>query len=755
MAFQFPEAAGAYSQRRDKSGFVSSTGALVAGIIGYSLKGSLKPTTLTTVDQLDRLFGRPDPKVSYAHYGMRKIINAGFPVIFQRVVNGARYGGAAVLSEAAINSVSSAKYPTTGSAFTADADPTTGIAPTGPNYISLTFDGPLVTANVVNLNIIFDSTVVAVGPVNFVTNNDATMIALAAAIEAALATGGSDGKATVIDTDPASVTNARTIGIFAPSGQSIALSGIAVTAGATQATASLSYPLFFVQAEGPGADSKNIGYKLTNADIGSREVIKMTFATLVGSVSSLTVNVNGVDCALVSNIVPSDAFLQAVAVAIAAHADVDTAVVTKKSLGESNDREIIITMLRGSATDAIITHVATGAAPAITYTQLVKGVTPSGAFDLEIYTAENPTVPSESHRVNLALKTDASGVQQKIDYVVNKGATASELVRIIPNAADDGTVVIPFNPATGAIMTSVSWLSAGTAGALPTAGGLAAAWSVFEDTQKYPVNVLVNCGYTAVAVQQAMVAVAAKRYDGTQAILDIPPEYQKYDSLVSYRLTQMAVDSEFAAAYFPDIKQEDVYTGMSIWVPPSAAVAVAYGRNDQTRGVGKAPAGMTRGQIDTSAVRFDYDVTQEGHLFNRLKLNIIKREGAGYVIWGDTTTQMRDSAFSFVSISRLVGYLEGRIRNFAKSAVFEGNTDTEVFSLVQGIDRFLRPYKPDDLADYLIVSNSENTPNGIIEQGNRIVDTILDPVRTMRRILVRTTVTQTGGIASIEVSEID
>jgi hypothetical protein len=755
MTILFPEAAGAYSQRRDQSSFISATGGMVAAITGYSLKGPTKPVMLTSPAQLDAMFGRPNPKVSYAHYGARTILKAGFPVIFNRVVNNAKYGGAAILSDAANNTVTADKYPSTGSAFPAESDPSTGITPTGPSYIALTFDGPLVTSNVINLNIIADSQVVAVGPVNFATNNDATLAALATAIEAGLASLGSDGKATVMDTDAVSSTNARTIGIYGPSGQQIAISGVTVTGGASQPAASQQTPLFYVQAENPGAHSKGIGYKLTNADVGTKEVVRMTLAGAVGSVSSTTVTVNGVACSAVSNITPSDAFLVALAAALTAHVDIDTAVVTKRPLGESNDREIVITMLRGSSTDAVFSVASTGSMPAVTFTQQVKGVSPSGAFDLEVYTTDNPTVAAERHRVNLAQVADAFGVQQKIDYVVNKGANASSIIRVIPNAPDDGSVVIPFNPANGAISTGITWLSAGSDGTLPSAAQFAEAWKVFENTQKYPCNVLVNTGYTAVSIQQAMVEVAKTRYDGTEAILDVPPEHQKYAALVNYRLQQLAVDSEFGAIYFPDVKQQDPYTGMDLWVPPSAHVAVVYGKNDQSRGVGKAPAGLTRGQIDTTDVRYEYDETQEGHLFARLKMNIIKREGVSFVVWGDTTAQFKDSGFSFISITRLVGFLEGKIRQLSKTKVFEGNTDVEVFALTQAIDKFLLPYKPSDLAEYEIVSNGDNNPAGIIEQGNRIVDVILDPVRTMRRILVRTTVTSTGGIASIEVNEID
>lgn len=753
MGVALPAAPAVTDQRNDKSGFVASTGSSVHAMCAYSLKGPLKPVLLTTTPDLDSKFGRPNPKISYAHYGARHLINKGFPVYFRRVTNGARYGGCAVLSNAALNTVTTDVYPVAGSAFPADPDPSTGIAPSGPGYVSLTFSAAFVTLNVINLNLILDSTIVAVGPITYATSSDATMVALAAAIEAAMAGAGTDGKATVIDSDPTSTTNARTIGIFAPSGQRISISGVVVTAGVSQPTVTQASPLFYVQAENPGAWSRGIGWRATNADVGVKEVIDMTFATAVGSVSSLTVTINGVACTAVSNIVPSDAFLQDVATAIAAHVDVDTAVVTKKPLGNDNDRIIVIRMLRGSSVDAVISHAATGAAPTITYTQKVKGQNPSGAFDLEVYASDNPTLPIERHRVAIATQTDLSGQQQQISYVVNQGGNASEAIRVITAAADDGSVVMPFDPLTGAIMTTVQWLSAGTDGALPTSTQIAEAYKDFEDAERYPINTLVNVGYTSLSVQQGMVDVAKKRNDGTEAILDIPPEYQKYAALIQYRQQQMPVDSEYAACYYPDVQMEDPYTGIKLWVPNSAHVAAVFGRNDSARGIGKAPAGLRIGQIDTPAVRYEYKDEEHNVLFTN-RLNPIRRQGSGFYIMGDSTLLYRDSAFGFVSIARLVGFLQGRIRNRAKFYLFENNNDTNAFALVTDIEQFLEPWKTGgDLNEYRVVSALANNPNGVIEQGNRIVDVILDPVRSIRRILVRSTVTQTGGVASIEITE--
>src|SRR6202008_3827641 len=153
MTIALPPAPGAYNQRIDKSGFTYGGSAQAHATAGYSLRGPVnKPVLLTTVSQCDAVIGRPNAAVSYAHYGIRFLIRKGFPVYFQRVTNNAAYGGSVVLSNAASSGVRASAYPVGGSPFSADPDPTTGIAPNGPGYTSIVFNGPLVTSNVINLN---------------------------------------------------------------------------------------------------------------------------------------------------------------------------------------------------------------------------------------------------------------------------------------------------------------------------------------------------------------------------------------------------------------------------------------------------------------------------------------------------------------------------------------------------------------------------------------------------------------------------
>ncbi len=82
------------------------------------------------------------------------------------------------------------------------------------------------------------------------------------------------------------------------------------------------------------------------------------------------------------------------------------------------------------------------------------------------------------------------------------------------------------------------------------------------------------------------------------AILDAPPNMNA-QQVKDWRMDQAGYDSKFAALYYPWIKVFDPASGENIFVPPSGHVAGIYGRNDDTRGVHKAPANeVIRGAID-------------------------------------------------------------------------------------------------------------------------------------------------------------
>jgi phage tail sheath protein FI len=170
------------------------------------------------------------------------------------------------------------------------------------------------------------------------------------------------------------------------------------------------------------------------------------------------------------------------------------------------------------------------------------------------------------------------------------------------------------------------------------------------------------------AVQLAMIA-HCELMANRVAVLDPPPSMNA-QAIRDWRMDVAGYDSKYATVYWPWIKVFDPASGTNTFVPPSGHMLGVWGRNDDTRGVHKAPANeVIRGAID-----LELNITsKEQELLNPVGINCIRSfPGRGIRIWGARTLSS-DPAWRYVSIRRLFNYLEESILNGTQWAVFEPN----------------------------------------------------------------------------------
>ena len=153
------------------------------------------------------------------------------------------------------------------------------------------------------------------------------------------------------------------------------------------------------------------------------------------------------------------------------------------------------------------------------------------------------------------------------------------------------------------------------------------------------------------------------------AILDPPPGLNA-QQVKEWRVDKAGYDSAFAALYYPWVKTADPSTGRMTFMPPSGHVAGIWGRNDDTRGVHKAPANeVVRGALTVELTL----TTKEQELLNPLGINCIRAfPGRGIRVWG-ARTLASDPAWRYLNIRRLFNYLEESILAGTQWVVFEPN----------------------------------------------------------------------------------
>jgi phage tail sheath protein FI len=170
------------------------------------------------------------------------------------------------------------------------------------------------------------------------------------------------------------------------------------------------------------------------------------------------------------------------------------------------------------------------------------------------------------------------------------------------------------------------------------------------------------------AVQLAMIAHCELMGDRV-AILDPPPGLNA-QQIKEWRVDKVGYDSKYAALYWPWVKIFDPASGTNTFVPPCGHMAGIWGRNDDTRGVHKAPAN----EVVRGAISLEINITKNEHdLLNPVGINCIRAfPGRGIRVWGARTLSS-DSAWRYLNVRRLFNYLEESILNGTDWVVFEPN----------------------------------------------------------------------------------
>jgi phage tail sheath protein FI len=186
------------------------------------------------------------------------------------------------------------------------------------------------------------------------------------------------------------------------------------------------------------------------------------------------------------------------------------------------------------------------------------------------------------------------------------------------------------------------------------------------------------------AVQLAMIAHCELMGDRV-AILDPPPGYNA-QQIREWRVDKAGYDSKYAALYWPWIKVFDPASGENIFVPPSGHMAGIWSRNDDTRGVHKAPAN----EVIRGVVTLELQITKSEHdLLNPEGINCIRAfPGRGIRVWGARTLSS-DAAWRYLNVRRLFNYLEESILNGTQWVVFEPNDNALWAKMRRTIGAFL------------------------------------------------------------------
>lgn len=244
---------------------------------------------------------------------------------------------------------------------------------------------------------------------------------------------------------------------------------------------------------------------------------------------------------------------------------------------------------------------------------------------------------------------------------------------------------------------------------------------------------------TVQAVQTAMIAHCELMGDRI-AILD-PPPGMNAQQIKEWRVDKARYDSMYAALYWPWVQTMNPATGLLGFMPPSGHIAGIWGRNDETRGVHKAPANeIVRGAID-----IEINITRNEHdLLNPNGVNVIRAfPGRGIRVWGARTLSS-DPAWRYLNVRRLFNYLEESILNGTNWVVFEPNDQALWAKIRRTISAFLVMEwragalfgsTPDEA--FYVKCDSETNPSEGIDAGQVVCEIGVAPVKPAEFVIFR------------------
>lgn len=248
------------------------------------------------------------------------------------------------------------------------------------------------------------------------------------------------------------------------------------------------------------------------------------------------------------------------------------------------------------------------------------------------------------------------------------------------------------------------------------------------------------------AVQTAVIA-HCERMGDRVAILDAPPNLNPQFAK-KWRMDIAGFDSSYAAMYYPWIEVSDPVSNKPVLIPPSGHMAGVWARNDNTRGVHKAPAN----EVVRGATGLAYAVTKgEQDVLNPIGVNCIRAfPGMGIRVWGARTLSSNPS-WRYINVRRLFNFVEKSIERGTQWVVFEpneprlwGRVRRDVTAFLRGVWRDGALFGASPGEAFYVKCDAETNPPDSRDLGRLVVEIGMAPVKPAEFVIFRISQWQPG-----------
>ena len=257
-------------------------------------------------------------------------------------------------------------------------------------------------------------------------------------------------------------------------------------------------------------------------------------------------------------------------------------------------------------------------------------------------------------------------------------------------------------------------------------------------------NLLVVPGVTTTSVIDYGRQICNERGD-VMMIIDIP------GSSVTEAVGQLnnrAIDDNYAAAYYPDLRYADNTNNVIVQVKPSVAMLGAYAYNDRVKAAYFAPAGLNRGGLSQFGIvdATDRLTFQDRNDLYDARINPIATfPNEGIVAFGQKTLQARPSALDRVNVRRLLIYAKKTIASAARYLLFEPNNANTWQGFINTVNPILEAVRVNQGLERfkVVMDSSVNTPD-LVDRNIMTGKIFLQPTKAAEYIDLSFVITSSG-----------
>ena len=218
------------------------------------------------------------------------------------------------------------------------------------------------------------------------------------------------------------------------------------------------------------------------------------------------------------------------------------------------------------------------------------------------------------------------------------------------------------------------------------------------------------------------------------------------DTIATATAAIEALDTNYAATYYPWVKIVDRNTNLPIWVPPSVVLVGTIAFTDKVAHEWFAPAGLNRGGLTTvTEAQTRLTHSERDDLYEDRVNPIASFPGQGVCVWGQKTLQGRPSALDRVNVRRLLIRLKKFIASSSRYLVFEQNTAGTRNRFLNIVNPFLESVQSNSglSAFRVVMDDSNNTPE-VVDRNQLVGQIFIQPTRTAEFIVLDFVVQPTG-----------